>query len=251
MSFNFQGKVAIVTGGTSGIGRATALAFAQAGAQVVVAGRREAEGAETVRLIQAAGGKGLFVKTDVSREADIENLVAQTVRTFGRLDFAFNNAGLEEIPTSLLEQTEAAYNQIMDVNVKGVFFSMKHEIAQILKSGGGAVVNNSSIAGLIGAFPGVGIYVASKHAVSGMTKTAALEFSKQGVRVNAVCPAAIETDMLNRFAGEDKSPMAALHPIGRIGKAEEIAQTVLFLCSDGASFITGQNIAVDGGFTAQ
>lgn len=251
MSFNFQGKVAIVTGGTSGIGRATAIAFAKAGAKVAVAGRREAEGAETIKLIQAAGGEGIFIKTDVTLEADIKNLVNQTVKTFGRLDFAFNNAGLEETPTSLLEQTETAYDQIMDVNVKGVFFSLKHEIPHILKSGGGAIVNTSSIAGLIGAFPGVGIYVASKHAVSGMTKTAALEFSKQGVRVNAVCPAAIETDMLNRFAGEDKSPMAAMHPIGRIGTAEEVAHTVLFLCSDGASFITGQNIAVDGGFTIQ
>src|SRR5580765_8341646 len=197
----FQGKVAIVTGGTSGIGRAAAVAFAREGAKVVVAGRRVAEGEETVRLVRAKGGDALFVPTDVAQEAQVKNLVGRTLERFGRLDFAFNNAGIEQTPTPFLEQTVETYDQVMDINVKGVWLSMRYEIPAMLKSGGGAIVNTSSGLGVV-AFAGVEVYVASKHAVIGLTKSAALEFAKQGIRINAVLPAAIETDMYRRFVGE-------------------------------------------------
>src|ERR1700738_3029636 len=175
----FQGKVAVVTGGTSGIGRAAAIAYAREGARVVVAGRRAAEGEESVRLVRAQGGEALFVPTDVTREAQVKNLIGRTLKQFGRLDFAFNNAGVEQTPTPFLEQTVETYDQVMDVNVKGVWLSMRHEIPAMLKSGGGAIVNTSSGLGVI-AFPGVEVYTASKHAVIGLTKSAALEFAKQG-----------------------------------------------------------------------
>ncbi len=197
----FQGKVAIVTGGTSGIGRAAAIAYAREGAKVVVAGRRTAEGEETVRLVQAQGGEALFVPTDVAQEAQVKNLIGRTLQQFGRLDFAFNNAGIEQTPTPLVEQTVETYDQVMNITVKGVWLSMKCEIPAMLKTGGGSIVNTSSGVGVIG-LPGVEIYVASKHAVIGLTKSAALEFGKQGIRINAVLPAVIETDMFQRFAGE-------------------------------------------------
>jgi NAD(P)-dependent dehydrogenase (short-subunit alcohol dehydrogenase family) len=249
----FQGKVALVTGGTSGIGRAAALAYAREGAKVVVAGRRTAEGKETVRLVQAQGGEALFVTTDVSQAAQVRELVDRTMEKFGRLDFAFNNAGIEQEPTPFLEQDEKTYDRVMDINVKGVWLSMKHEIPAMLKTGGGSIVNTSSGLGVIG-MPGVEIYVASKHAVIGLTKSAALEFGKQGIRINAVLPAAIETEMLERFVGdnaETRAYMTAKHPIGRIGKAEEIADAAIWLSSGKASFVTGHSLLVDGGFTAQ
>ena len=249
----FQGKVAIVTGGTSGIGRAAAIAYAKQGAKVVVAGRRAAEGNETVRQIQAQGGEALFVPTDVAKESQVKNLVGRTLEQFGRLDFAFNNAGIEHAPTPLLEQTVETYDQVMDINGKGVWLSMRHEIPAMLRSGGGAIVNTSSVLGLT-AFAGVDIYVASKHAVIGLTKSAALEFGKQGIRINAVLPGVIETDMYRRFAGEDadrRAALAALHPIGRIGTPEEIANAVIWLSSDKSSFVTGHSLLLDGGFTAQ
>src|SRR5947209_13835265 len=214
---DFQDKVAIVTGGTSGIGRAAAIAYAKQGARVVVAGRRAAEGEETVRLLRAQGGEGLFVATDVSKAAQVKELVERTMQKFGRLDFAFNNAGIEQEPTPFLEQSEETYDRVMDINVKGVWLSMRHEIPAMLKSGGGAIVNTSSVAGVV-AFPGIEVYAASKHAVIGMTKSAAVEFGKQGIRINAVLPAAIETDMYRRFVGEKQEFIAALkaqHPIGR------------------------------------
>ena len=250
----FTGKVAIVTGGSAGIGRATAVAFAREGAKVVVASRRVEEGEETVHLIRQAGSDGLFIKTDVAKAADVRTMVEKTVATYGRLDYAFNNAGVvEPKPGPLVEQTEEAFDQIVNVNVKGVWLSMKYEIPEMLKHGGGAIVNMSSVAGMVG-FPGVGIYVASKHAVIGLTKTAALEYSKSGVRVNAVNPGAIETDMLAHVAGgnaEARAQMGAMHPIGRIGKPEEVADAVIWLCSDKASFVTGHSLLVDGGLTAQ
>jgi len=249
----FQGKVALVTGGTSGIGRAAALAYAREGAKVVVAGRRAAEGEETVQLVRARGGEAMFVPTDVAQEAQVKNLIGRALEKFGRLDFAVNNAGIEQTPTPFLEQTMETYNQVMDINVKGVWLSMRQEIPAMLKSGGGAIVNISSGLGVI-AMPGIEIYVASKHAVIGLTKSVALEFGKQGIRVNAVLPAVIDTDMFHRFAGENsefRAQITALHPIGRIGKSEEIADAVIWLSSSKSSFVTGHSLLVDGGFTAQ
>src|SRR6202521_1269771 len=232
-----QNKVAIVTGGSSGIGRAAVVAYAREGAKVVVAGRRAAEGEETVRLVRAQGGEAMFVATDVAKEAQVKNLVGRTLEQFGRLDFAFNNAGIEQTPTPFLEQKMETYNQVMEINVKGVWLSMRHEIPAMLKSGGGSIVNTSSALGVI-AFAGMEIYVASKHAVIGLTKSAAVEFGKQGIRINAVLPAAIETDMYRRFVGENaesKAALTAMHPIGRIGTPEEIADAVIWLSSSKSS----------------
>jgi NAD(P)-dependent dehydrogenase (short-subunit alcohol dehydrogenase family) len=252
MNNSFTNKTALVTGGTSGIGRATALAFAKAGARVVVSGRREKEGSAVVAEIKAAGGEATFVRADVAREADVEALVAKTVATYGRLDAAFNNAGVEWLGP-LTEASEAEYRRVFDINVWGIVASMKHEIPAMLRTGGGAIVNTTSVAGHLG-FAGASLYVGTKHAVEGLTKTAALEFAKQGIRVNAVAPAAIETEMMDRFVGkegEQRNGLASLHPIGRMGRAAEIADAVLFLCSEQASFITGESLKVDGGFAAQ
>lgn len=255
MNKSFEGKVALVTGGGSGIGRAAALAFAESGAKVVLSGRREAEGFETVALIKKAGGQGTFIRGDVSNEADVEKIVNQTVNTYGHIDAAFNNAGIEgEVGKPTHEQSVANYRAVMDINVLGVLLAMKHEIGAMLKNGGGAIVNNASVGGLIG-FPGVSVYVASKHAVLGLTKTAALEYAKQGVRVNAISPGGIETPMLNRFTGgpgtDFFNQLAGMHPIGRLGRPGEMAEAVLWLCSDKASFVTGVSLTADGGWTAQ
>jgi NAD(P)-dependent dehydrogenase (short-subunit alcohol dehydrogenase family) len=249
MTDSFTNKVALITGATSGIGRATAIAFALAGASVVLAGRREEEGASVVREIEQAGGEALFVRTDVSREADVEALVTKTLERFGRLDFAFNNAGVDLSAGPVTSVTEDLYHRTMDINVGGVLFGMKYQIPAILKNGGGAIVNTASVLGLVVA-PNASVYNASKFAVIGLTKTAAVEFSAQGVRVNAVCPAIIETDMTAGLRAEAESQLVALHPIGRLGKAQEVAAAVLYLCSPGASFITGITLPVDGGLTA-
>jgi NAD(P)-dependent dehydrogenase (short-subunit alcohol dehydrogenase family) len=249
----FQNKVAIVTGGTSGIGRAAAVAFAREGAKVVVAGRRTAEGEETVRLLREQGGEGFFVTADVSQAAQVEDLVQQTVQNYGRLDLGFNNAGIEHEPTPFLEQSEETFDRVMGINVKGVWLSMKYEIPAMLQTGGGSIVNTSSIAGVIG-MAGVEIYAASKHAVIGLTKSAALEFGKQGIRFNAILPAAVDTDMFQRFASEKpefRAQMTAMHPIGRIGTPEEMAGAAIWLSSSQSSFVTGHSLLVDGGFTAQ
>lgn len=244
-----QNKVALITGGTSGIGHATALAFARAGASVVVAGRREPEGARVVRGIQDAGGKASFIRADVTRESDVRAMVQHALETFGRLDYAFNNAGVELVQP-VVEANPDDYRRVFDANVLGVLLSMKHEIPALLRSGGGAIVNTSSIAGSVG-FPGTAIYAASKSAVNGLTRAAAMEVAKQNIRINGISPAAIDTEMFDRFAGSDqnKQHMATLHPVGRIGRSEEVAAAVLFLCSEGASFITGHDLKVDGGFT--
>jgi len=251
----FTNKVVLVTGGTSGIGSATAVAFAREGAKVVVSGRREKEGSEVVSLIRKNDGEGIFVKADVSSEADVSALIAKTLAVYGRLDAAFNNAGIEgDVGRQTHEQSVENFHAVMDVNVLGVLLAMKHEISAMLKNGGGAIVNSSSVGGLVG-FPGVGAYVASKHAVIGLTKTAALEYAMQGIRVNAVSPGGIETPMFDRFTdaiGSDaRDQMAALHPIGRTGRPEEIAEAVLWLCSDKASFVTGHTLVADGGLTAR
>jgi NAD(P)-dependent dehydrogenase (short-subunit alcohol dehydrogenase family) len=247
----FTGKVALITGGTSGIGRATAVAFAREGARVVVAGRRPEEGAETVRLIKQAGGDGLFVRADVSRDADVRAVVEQTLKQFGRLDVALNNAGIEQTPEPLTQTTEDSYDKIIDINVKGVWLSLKYEIPAMLRTGGGAIVNTSSVGGLIG-MANVPVYIASKHAVIGLTKAVALEYAKQGIRVNAVAPGGVETAMFDRFLTVvPREAMMNMHPIGRAGQPEEIAAGVVWLCSPAASFVTGQTLALDGGFTAQ
>jgi NAD(P)-dependent dehydrogenase (short-subunit alcohol dehydrogenase family) len=250
---DFAGKVAIVTGGTAGIGRAAAIAYAQQGAKVVVAGRRFEEGQETVRLIKAAGGEALFIQTDVTEETDVKAMVDRTMSVFGRLDIAFNNAGVFGESAVLTEQTDDDYDRIMTANVKGVWLCMKYEIAQMLKQDGGAIVNTSSILGLV-AMAGVPLYTASKYAVQGLTKAAALQYAKSGIRINAVGPGAIATDMFETATGgqdEAKAYMAGLHPIGRIGQPAEVANAVLWLSSDAASFVTGETLMVDGGFVAQ
>jgi NAD(P)-dependent dehydrogenase (short-subunit alcohol dehydrogenase family) len=248
----FAGKVALITGGNAGIGRATAIEFAKHGAKVVVSGRREKEGHEVIAEIKALGGEAIFVKTDVSKASDVKAMMEQTLETFGRLDYAFNNAGIEQALTPLPEQTEETYDQIMNINVKGVWLSLKHEVPAMLKAGGGAIVNNSSIAGLVG-FAMAPVYVASKHAVNGLTKSVALEYAKQNVRINAVAPGPIETRMYLDFAKtpEVRQMLESAVPSGRVGQPEDIASTVIWLCSDSASFVTGQIFPVDGGYTAQ
>ena len=250
MKNDLQGKVAIITGGTSGIGRDTAVLFAEAGAKVVVAGRREAEGNETVELIRQAGGVGLFVQTDVSKARDIEALVRRSVEKFGRVDTAFNNAGIEGNWRPIVDQSEEEWDHVININLKGVWLCVKHEIQQMLKQGGGGtIVNMSSVAGLMGA-PAAAPYCASKHGVIGLTRTAALEYAKEKIRVNAVCPAVIESPMEQRLFGEPEAHKYALsmHPIGRLGTPREIAEAVLWLCSEKSSFMTGHYIVLDGGF---
>ena len=252
MTTEMRGKVAIVTGGTSGIGRDTAVLFAQAGVKVVVAGRREVEGNETVELIRAAGGDGLFVKTDVAIAAEVQALVRKTVEKFGRLDIAFNNAGIEGNLVPIVIQPEADWDRTIDINLKGTWLCLKYEIQQMLKQrSGGAIVNMASVAGLIGS-AGFATYSASKHGVIGLTKSAALETARNGIRVNAVCPAVIETPMGERIFGapEVKPHAIGLHPIGRFGKPMEVAEAVVWMCSDRASFMTGQSLVLDGGFLA-
>ena len=244
----FAGKVALVTGGTSGIGKATAIAFARAGAKVVLSGRREKEGAAVVAEIKKLGGDAAFVRADVAKDADVKAMVDYTVDTFGKLDVAFNNAGVEW-KGPLDQASEAEYRRVFDVNVWGVLNSMRYEIPVMLKNGGGAIVNTSSVAGHAG-FPEVSVYIASKHAVEGLTKAVALEFAKQNIRINAVAPGPIATDMWDRFAGEASDQIISLIPAARVGSADEIATAVLYLASDAAKFTTGASLVVDGGFIA-
>jgi NAD(P)-dependent dehydrogenase (short-subunit alcohol dehydrogenase family) len=244
--------VVLITGALTGIGRATALAFAQKGAHLVVSGRREEEGEKLVAELRKLGAEAEFVRSDVRHEAEIQSLADKTVARFGRLDVAVNNAGTEGTPGPMTEQTAETYAAIFDTNVLGTLLSMKHELRVMRNQGNGSIVNVSSTAGRAG-MAGASVYVASKHAVEGLTKAAALEVAEFGIRVNAVAPGPIETEMLNRFTGtaEKKAALVAGVPLKRVGAPEEIAHTIMFVASDQASFITGASIPVYGGKLAR
>jgi NAD(P)-dependent dehydrogenase (short-subunit alcohol dehydrogenase family) len=251
MEKQFENKVAIVTGGSFGIGRATAIAFAKRGAKVTIADY--IADSETLNLIKATGGEAIFVKCDVSRSEDVKAMIEKTVKTFGRIDYGVNNAGIEGVSAITHECTEEIWERTIGINLKGVWLCMKHEIEQMLKQGKGAIVNTASIAGLVG-FQGLPAYTASKHGVIGLTKTAALEYAKLGIRVNAVCPGVIKTPMVDRFTGKKKEAekqFENMEPIGRMGEPEEVAEAIIWLCSDASSFVTGDSMAVDGGWIAQ
>ncbi len=254
MTQSLKDKVALVTGGSSGIGRASALAFAREGARVVVADIAVAGGEETVRMIRAAGGESIFVRTDVSRATEVEAMVNRAVETYGRLDCAHNNAGVEESPqNTTADCTEEDWDRIVTINLKGVWLCLKYEIPQMLRQGSGAIVNTASIFGMV-SMAKRPAYTASKHGVVGLTKTAALDCAGAGIRVNAVCPGIIHTPMVERVwvgSPEAEAQTKAMEPVGRLGTPEEVAEAVVWLCSDAASFITGHPLAVDGGWLAQ
>jgi len=248
-----EGKVALVTGAASGIGRATALLFAEKGAKVVIADIASEGGQETVKLIEKAGGKALFIKADISKMNEVKALIDKTIEVYGRLDYAVNNAGTEAQPTPTADYAEEDWDRVVDTNLKGTWLCMKYEIQQMLKQGTGAIVNVSSVVGLVGV-ANMPAYVASKHGVIGLTKTAALEYSGSGIRVNAVCPSVTLTPLMEMVIAsmpEQAKNMIANHPIGRIAQPREIAETIVWLCSDSASFVTGHAMVVDGGFLAK
>jgi NAD(P)-dependent dehydrogenase (short-subunit alcohol dehydrogenase family) len=252
MSKEFKDKVVLVTGGAYGIGRAAAIGFAAKGAKVAIADRDAKRGEETLDLIRGAGGDAIFVKTDVSSETDVAALVAKTVETYGRLDCAFNNAGIHKDFVSTVEFTEPEWNEMIDINLKSVWLCMKYEIPPMLKQGKGAIVNTSSAAGLVGA-PSNPAYPASKHGVVGMTKSTALEFARKGIRVNCVCPGPTRTGMNEALTATNPDMVKAMDarvPMGRIGEPEEVAAAAIWLCSDEASYITGHALPVDGGIVA-
>ena len=250
---SFDGKVALVTGAAGGIGRESALAFARKGAKVVVSDVTVDGGEETVQMIKDMGGEAIFVKADVSKQAEVQALVDKAVETYGRLDFAHNNAGIEGAPAPCADCTLENWDKTIAINLTGVFYCCQAEVRQMLKQGGGAIVNTASVAGLVG-FAGIPAYTASKHGVNGLTKQIALDYAKAGIRVNSVCPGIIHTAMIDRFTGGDPAALEAMtasEPIGRLGKPSEVADAVVYLCSDEASFVTGINMPVDGAFVAQ
>lgn len=253
MKNRLEGKVALVTGAASGIGAASATAFAREGAAVVLADVQVEAGEKLAQSIRDTGGKAHFVKADMTIESDVKDMVATAVMTFGRLDCAFNNAGIESTPGDVTQCTNENWDRTINVNLRGIWWCMKYEIPEIIKAGGGDIVNSSSIAGMV-AFPGLPAYVASKHGVIGLTKNAALEFADKNVRVNAVCPGVVHTPMIDRLTqGDDQAERAMMEgaPMGRMGTAEEVAQVALWLCSSGSSFVTGHALVVDGGWVAR
>jgi NAD(P)-dependent dehydrogenase (short-subunit alcohol dehydrogenase family) len=253
MTRELEGLVAVVTGAGNGIGRATALAFAREGAKVVVSDVDAREGEQTVAQIRQAGGEARFAAADVSKEADVISLIEGTIKSYGRLDVAFNNAGISGTQAAVADLTEAEWAQVLAVNLTGVFLCMKHELLQMEKQGSGAIVNNASILGTVG-FAGAAAYTASKHGVLGLTKVAAIEYATKGIRVNAVCPGFIVTPMLERaglLADEGlRKTLESMHAQKRLGNASEVAEAVTFLASSRASFITGHPLLVDGGFVS-
>ena len=257
----FTDKVVLITGGNSGIGKATALAFAESGAKVVIAGRRIKEGEETVNLIEKAGNSSIFIPTDITQETEVKNLISQTVKTFGRLDYAFNNAGTPEILKINIDESKENWNQIINTNLKGVWLCMKYQIPEMRKNGG-AIVNNASIRGLIAANStdeqenksqhNIHFYCTSKHAVLELTKSLAVQYAKDGIRINAVCPGTIITPMvMSALSEETINNYGDQYPIKRLGTPEEIAQAVLWLCSDSANLVIGHSLVLDGGLTIQ
>ncbi|MBX9259190.1 SDR family oxidoreductase [Desmonostoc muscorum CCALA 125] len=250
MSGQLDGKVALVTGASSGIGRASAIAFARAGAKVVAASRRIPEGEATAHHIQEIGGEAIFIKTDVSKADDVEALIQKTVDIYGRLDCACNNAGFGGGAIPLTDMSEEDWDRLIDINLKGTWLCLKYQIRAMLKQGSGAIVNIASIAGVVG-IPGLAGYSATKGGITALSKAAAMEYALAGIRINVISPGAIATDMLATLPADVLAQLRAMHPIGRTGKPEEVADTVVWLCSDAASFITGHNMMVDGGYTTQ
>jgi len=256
MTGNMQGKTALITGGSTGIGRSTAMAFARNGAKVVIADINAEQGQETVDIVKKSGGEAAFVKTDVSKDLEVQALIKKTVEIFGRLDYAHNNAGImyRGSDANTTGCSEKDWDHLMSINLKGVWLCMKYEIPQMIKQGSGAIVNTSSIAGLV-ALPDSMAYNASKHGVTGLTKAAAIENARKGIRINAVCPAFIKTAMVSKPTGKEDDPLKILldnnMPLGRMGEPEEVAEAVVWLCSDAASFITGHALPVDGGWVAR
>jgi NAD(P)-dependent dehydrogenase (short-subunit alcohol dehydrogenase family) len=249
----FKNKVAFITGASSGIGRATAIAFAKEGANVVIADVLDDAGVGLANELQSQGHNALFTKCDVSRESDIQQSLQQTIKKYGRLDYAFNNAGIEGQPSSTADCTNENWEKTININLRGVWWCMKHQILLMMKNGGGAITNCSSIAGLVG-FEGIPAYVASKHGVIGLTKTAALEYAKYNIRVNAICPGVIKTPMIDRFTHGEAQAMRTLvegEPLGRMGDPQEVATAALWLSSAQSSFVTGHPLVVDGGWVAR
>jgi len=253
MTQQFSGKVALVTGGASGLGRASAIALAQEGAKVAVSDVSVSEGETTARMISAAGGQAIFVRADVTNSAEVEALVQETAKTFGRLDLALNNAGIDGVRARTADYPEDIWHQVININLTGVFLCLKFELPLMVKQGSGVIINMSSVAGVTG-FPGHAAYTASKHGVIGLTKTAAIDYAKAGIRVNAICPAYTRTPMLSRMLEQRPDLEAKLIsrvPLRRLGTAEEVAQAVLYLFSDAAAFITGHSLVMDGGIVAE
>ncbi len=253
MAGALEGKVGLITGASSGIGRATALVFAREGAKVAVADIAREGGEQTVRMIEDLGGEAIFVRADVTKASEVQAMVDKTVQIYGRLDCAYNNAGVAGIGVSTHEHTEEDWDRTLVVNLKGVWLCMKSEIPQMLNQGSGAIVNTASMLGVIG-MAGVSAYVASKHGVVGLTKAAALEYARKGIRINALCPGVIRTPLTEKDwkeFPEKEAPLLEGEPIGRFGEPEEMAEVVMWLCSDAASFVTGHAMLADGGYVAQ